>query len=136
MAQILRINPDKEKAKSILKMVDTTLDMVKTIDVKKFPSNLLKEYYDILRELIGIILLMDGYKIIGEESHKELIEYIGKNYSQLSRYQITLLDDLRIKRNKISYNGFFIEPEYLERKIKDIFDVIKILKKIINEKIG
>jgi len=136
MAQILRTRPDKEKAKSILKMANTTLDTIKTIDDKKFPSNILKEYYDVLRELMGIILLMDGYKIVGEEAHKRIIEYIEENHKEISSYQINLLNDLRIKRNKVSYNGFFIESYYLERKVKDIFNIIDILKKIINKNVN
>ena len=46
---LIKINPDKEKAKSILKMVETTLDMIKTINKSKFPSNIAKEYCKLLR---------------------------------------------------------------------------------------
>ena len=49
---LIRITPDKNKAKSLLKMVETTLEMISKIDVEKFPSNVTKEYYEIIRELI------------------------------------------------------------------------------------
>ena len=38
-----KVFPDKEKAKSMLKMVETTIEMIKTVDMEKFPSNVLKE---------------------------------------------------------------------------------------------
>ncbi|VVB88656.1 Uncharacterised protein [uncultured archaeon] len=69
--------PDREKVKSILKMVESTLEMIDTIESKKYPSHVLKEYYEVVRELITIVLLLDGYKTQGEGAHKKLIEYIG-----------------------------------------------------------
>ena len=64
MEELIRVTPDKEKARSILKMVEATLEMIRFIDKIKFPSNVAKEYYEIIRELISIILLLDGrYKM-------------------------------------------------------------------------
>ena len=106
---IIKTVPDREKAKSILKMVETTLEMIDTIDSTKFTSHVVKEYYEAIRELITVILLLDGYK--------------------------TLIDDLRIIRNKISYNGFFVTDDYLERKRKDILMLIDNLRVIIYKKL-
>lgn len=128
---IIKITPDKEKAKSIMKMVKTTLEMIKTIDAKKFASNVLKEYYDVIREFMTVTLLLDGFKTTGEGAHKKLIEYLDENYNQFTKYEISLLNELRITRNKISYNGFFITEDYLERKRKDILDIISKLKSIV-----
>src|SRR5660398_128665 len=110
---IIKTAPDREKAKSILKMVETTLEMIDTIDSSRFSSHVVKEYYEVIRELITVILLLDGYKTQGEGAHKKLIEYIGNNYAEFKVHDIMLIDDLRIIRNKISYNGFFITDDYL-----------------------
>ena len=133
---LIKITPNKEKAQSILKMVDTTIEMIKVIDVAKFSSNVTKEYYDVIRELISVILLLDGYKTYGEGAHKKLVEYIQSNYKEFNEYEISLIDDLRIKRNKIAYNGFFVEQGYIERKIKDIQELIGKLKELIKKKIN
>ena len=117
-----------------MKMVETTLEMIKQIDQTKFPSNLTKEYYDVIRELMSVILLLDGYKTIGEGAHKKLIEYLEDNYKQFEKNEITLINDLRITRNKISYDGFFVTEDYLERKTKGIQTIIPKLKEIIKEK--
>lgn len=131
---LIKITPNKEKAQSILKMVDTTIEMIKVIDVSKFSSNVTKEYYDVIRELLSVILLLDGYKTYGEGAHKKLIEYIQSNYKEFNEYEISLLDDLRIKRNKIAYDGFFVDKDYIERRINDIQKIIEKMKEIIKEK--
>mgnify|MGYP001615342701 CR=1 FL=1 len=109
--------------------------MVKFIDKDKFPSNLTKEYYEIIRELISIILLLDGYKAIGEKAHKRQIEYLEVNYKEFDKAEITLIDDLRITRNKIAYDGFFVKESYVDRKLVDILKIIEKLKGIIDKKL-
>ena len=64
-----------------------------------------------------------------------MIEYIEKNYAEFKVHDITLIDDLRIIRNKISYNGFFVTDDYLERKRKDILMLIDNLRVIIYKKL-
>ena len=132
---LIKVTPDKEKAKSMLKMIKTTIDMLTYLDIVKFSSNITKEYYDVLRELMSIILLLDGYKVYGEEAHKKTIEYIEIKYKTITEAEINLLNDLRIKRNKISYDGFFIEPEYIKNKLERIKKIIIKLEKIISLKL-
>ena len=132
---LIKITPNKEKAGSILKMVDTTIEMIKVIDVAKFSSNVTKEYYDVIRELMTVILLLDGYKTYGDGAHKKLIEYLEANYREFNEYEISLIDDLRITRNKIAYDGFFVKKDYIERKTQDIKKIINKLKKIIKKKV-
>ena len=83
-----------------------------------------------------IILLLDGYKTFGEGAHRRLIEYLEKNYNQFNSYEISLINSLRITRNKISYDGFFVEETYVQRKLKDIWNIIDKLEEIIKEKIS
>jgi hypothetical protein len=133
---LIKVTPNKEKAQSILKMVETTLAMIEQVDKEKFPSNVAKEYYEVIRELTSIILLLDGYKAIGEGAHKKQIEYLEANYKEFSKAEIVLMDDLRITRNKIAYDGFFVKESYVERKLPDIRMVIDKLKEIINKKLS
>jgi len=124
---IIKVTPNKEQAKSIFKMCETTTNMLETIDSSKFPSNIIKEYYEILRELSSIILLLDGYKTKGQGAHKIIIDYIdGKNI--LNNSEISLFNELRDKRNKITYDGFFIKESYFKRKLPQIQKIISKLK--------
>jgi len=135
MADLIRITPDLERAKAINKMVDTTLLMIQEIDKTKFASHVTKEYYDAVRELMNIILLLDGYKITGDKAHKELIDYIRTNY-ELPEHDITLVDNLRITRNKIAYDGFFVPQDYIERTEPKIKNIVEILKSLVNNKLN
>lgn len=116
-------------------MADTTFEMIKTIDTAKFASNVVKEQYDALRELISALLLLDGFKTKGEGAHKLMIQYLGKSYKQFSEFEISILDDLRITRNRIAYNGFFVTADYLEINGAVIQLIIAKLKEIINNKL-
>jgi hypothetical protein len=117
-------------------MAKSTLEMIQDIDKTKFPSNILKEYYDVIRELVGVIMILDGYKIIGENAHKEAFEYIQKNNSAYFKtHQLKLMDSLRILRNEISNDGFFIDTKYLIGVEKDVKEVIKILENLILKKL-
>lgn len=131
---LIRVTPDKTKAESIIKMAKVTVEMIKTINVEKYPSNVVKEYYDVIRELMSVILLLDGYKVYGEGAHKRIIEYIAKNCKQFSSAEITLIDDLRIERHKISYDGFFVKPDYITIRKEGITAVINKLESIIAKK--
>lgn len=133
---LIRITSNKQKAKSILKMVEVTLEMISQIDKSKFASNITKEYYEAIRELMSIILLLDGYKTWGEGAHKKQIEYIEENYQQFNKSEIVLIDELRINRNKIAYDGFFVKENYIDRKLPSIKEIIRKLNNIINKKIG
>lgn len=133
---LVRATPDKEKAESILRMVETTIEMIGSIDKSRFPSNVTKEYYEVIRELISTILLLDGYKTMGEGAHKRMIEYLESHYKEFQDNEISLIDDLRIVRNKIAYDGFFVRVDYVQRKMSDIHDIIRKLKKIISRKLG
>jgi len=133
--KLLKITPDKEKVLSIIRMVETTLEMIKEMNKNKFPSNVTKEYYEIIRELISIVLLLDGYKSIGDGAHKKQIEYLETNYKNFNKAEINLIDDLRIIRNKISYDGFFVKEDYLNRKLININEIINKLNETINKKL-
>ncbi|MBD3204369.1 hypothetical protein GF327_08820 [Candidatus Woesearchaeota archaeon] len=40
---LIKITSDKEKAKSIFRMVNQTIEMIKSIDKDKFSSNVIKQ---------------------------------------------------------------------------------------------
>ena len=118
-----QVYPDREKAKSIYKMVVQTLEMVKTIDQRKFPSNVLKDYYDIIRQLTEIQVLIRGYKAKGDAAHEECFKFAEQS-GILNLTEFLLAEELRKNRNRIEYEGFFIDAAYLTRKQKEITSLI------------
>lgn len=131
---IIKTTPDKEKAKSMMNLIDSREKFLSLASVDKFPTIASEEYYEIIKELATALLLLDGFKIMGEKAHKELIDYLS-NYKDISKEEIVLIDDLRIKRNKSSYEGKPIERIYLENKKEKLLNVIKKLKRLINGKL-
>lgn len=125
---LIKITPDKEKARSILKMISLLEERIKSQDKKKMAALIIADYFEIIKELITAILLADGYKTL---SHKDLIDYLKNKYSQFNANDISNLDSLRILRNRIAYEGFFIEFSYLDRNEVLFKDIIKKLKSVL-----
>ena len=72
---IIKIFPDREKVKSMLNLIKDREEFISTASIK-FPKIIAENYYEIMKELITALLLLDGKKAIGENSHKEMIEQL------------------------------------------------------------
>lgn len=131
---IIKIKPDKERSKSILKMAESTESaikkLIKAIGIKEGQNIIVREYYEIIRELATAILLSNGFKAIGNYAHKETINHLSK-YKEFNKEDILEIQNLRIKRNKNSYEGKPIKSPYLENKKEKLNLIIKKLKKIL-----
>jgi len=131
--ELIKITPDGEKAKSMLRMVSLIEERILSQkDKTKMTSLIIADYYEIIKELITAILLIDGYKTL---SHKDLVDYLKEKCPEFSAYEISFLDDLRVLRNRIAYEGFFIEPSYLVRNESQLKDIINKLKVILDKNI-
>ena len=112
---IIKINPDKERARAIMKMALNREQSLGAIKKAGYSTIICEFYYEIIKELMGAILYLEGKKSVGVNAHKDLIEEISK-MNVLPSQEISLVDDLRIKRNGSSYYGKQIENVYLENK--------------------
>lgn len=130
--ELIKITPDFQKVKSILKMVELVEKRIKIQDKIKFSPLILSDYYEIIKELITALLLADGYKTL---SHKNLIDYLDKKYDKILKEEIYLIDKLRILRNRITYEGFEIKHDYLKDNEFIYIRVIKKLKVLITKKL-
>jgi len=128
-----KVFPDKEKAKSIYRMA---LDRVKFVKSSKidYPNIVVENLYEIIKEFSSAILLMEGIKAIGENAHKEIIDNL-KKYVGFNQEEISILQDLRIKRNNSMYEGKQINPVYLENNKQILLNIADRLKKIVEDKL-
>lgn len=78
---------------------------------------------------------MDGLKSTGENAHKEIINSLIK-YKEFEESEIRIMDDLRIKRNKSSYEGKQVELSYLENKKGALLKIIVKLKDLLDKKLS
>ena len=125
------VERDKEKAKSLLNMAKISLNRLNEFDKFKYPTNTLTDYYDIIHKLMESLSLLKGIKIKGEGAHQELIDYICKTYKFREPERI-FLQELRDYRNRISYEGFNINKNYIQNNISRIEEIISRLIKLTN----
>lgn len=133
MKEEIKISPDKETARAILKMVQTRKEFIESADKNKYPSIIAEGYYEIIKELITALMRVDGYKTL---SHESLVRFLAESYrDHFTESEIMFIDSLRKLRNKIDYKGFFIDPEYIDMNIKKINKVIDKLDNLIKGKL-
>src|SRR3989338_4300803 len=123
---ITTIQPDRQKAESLKAAAETTLQRLQETDIEKYPSNTLKDYYDVAHMIMDAIALVDGVKSRGEGAHQELIDYIANKYS-LGEQTRQFLQQMRDYRNRISYEGFTINKNYIVLNQEKIKQTIKTL---------
>ena len=131
---IIKITPDRERAKMILKRIEEWISYLPHIDTNKFYSIKAENYYEIIRELIGALILLSGSKTVGENAHKELIELLSKD-NKFYEEEIRLIDDLRIRRNKFLYEAKRIELIYVENNKNKLESLISKIKKELKERL-
>ncbi len=129
---LIKITPNKERAKSILEMVSLIEERIKIQDKVKMASLVISDYYEIIKELITAVLLIDGYKTL---SHKDLLDYLKEKYKNFSQNEISLLDNLRVLRNRVAYEGHKIESSYLSRNESLFKQIIEKIKRILEKRL-
>lgn len=112
------------------------LDREKEINVLKinYPTIIAENYYEIIKELSTALLLLYGFKAIGENAHKEIIDSLNR-FADFNPQIISVLQDLRIRRNNSQYEGEPFDISYLENNQKFLLDIIDKLKKIVSNKL-
>ena len=129
---ITKIQPDIERAKSIINLLKERENIIKTLNHESFPTTILENYYEIIKELITAIMYITGLKTTGEGTHIETIDFL-KNYKEFSEYEINILQELRTKRHGSQYYGKIPPPEFLAQNEITFKEVIEKLKSLINK---
>lgn len=131
---ITKTKPDKQKAKALYTMAKITLERLNQLDITKYPTNSLNDYYDIIHKLLEALATMEGVKTQSEGAHHILIDYTCKQH-QLSEATRIFLQELRDYRNRISYEGFSIKVEYIAQNKERINTIIKQLSTKIEQQL-
>lgn len=128
------IRPDMAKAKSLRETSIITLSRLKETDIEKYPSNTLKDYYDIIKGLLEALLYIEGVKMKGESAHYETIQYACERY-KLGESTRVFLQEMRDYRNRFSYEGFSVQGSYIRLNKKRMDDIVQKLIKLADERI-
>jgi len=131
---IIKTFVDREKVKSMLNLIKSREEFVSSVDFKKFSTIVAENYYEIIKELATALLILDGLKAIGEYAHKETLDNLSK-HKEFLHNDIIISNDLRIKRNRSSYEGKSIPSEYIENNKDKLVKIIDKLKGVVMEKL-
>lgn len=129
---IIKVRADKQKSESLKKMAEITLERLNKTDMEEYPSNTLSDYYDVLHKLMEALTIKEGIKTKGDGAHQELIEYIFKQ-NIINEQTRQFLQQMREYRNKISYEGFMINKNYIHLNKERIQDIIKNFLELLKE---
>lgn len=134
MEDLIKITPDIQRSKNLLSQVEIRLKDAKTKDMDIFATLIIEAYYEVIKELLTALLLLDGYKTL---SHTTLIDYLRENYGKdFQENEILCIDELRKVRNRIAYEGFHITKDYCERKGPVALRIISKLKTLVSARIN
>ena len=127
---IREVSIDKDKISSILKMCFVRLKFAKKQEINDETASLITEdYYETIKELLTALLLKNGLK---SNNHECLISYFKKNYPNYE-YETNIIYELKNIRNRINYDGFFIEKQYLIKNKLEFEHIIELLVRLIKE---
>lgn len=122
------IEIDKEKIKSIIKLVDARINFINSINAdKNNVSFIVENYYESIKELLVALLLKNGLK---SSNHQCLITYFYKNY-QNYEYEANVILKMSYVRNRLEYYGEPVDFEFYNKYKEDFLRIINILKTLI-----
>ncbi len=128
---IRKISCDEDKIKAILKMCSVRLKFAKKQEIDDETASLITEdYYEIIKELLTALLLKNGLK---SDNHECLISFFKEKYPN-QEYEINMIYELKNIRNRISYDGIFVEKQYLVKNKLEFEHIINLLVKLIKDK--
>ncbi|MBS3169280.1 hypothetical protein J4210_02245 [Candidatus Woesearchaeota archaeon] len=129
---IRKVEVDTERINSILKMCSVRLRVVVEIKLDHETASIIAEdFYEIIKELLTATLLFAGFK---SDNHECLIAFFKKIYPE-KEYETEIMYELKRIRNKINYEGFFIDKSYIERNKLEFSHIIHFLEDVIKEKL-
>ena len=117
--EIFRISKDERRADALNELAK---NRVAHINELREPYRLIEEYYEIIKEIITAFMYKSGFKTL---SHKVLVEFAKDNIKSLTSAEISLIDELRIKRNNIVYYGEKVTKEFLKTREGAILEIIQ-----------
>ena len=129
---VRKIKPDRAIAVSLLNMIEVRLKDLKLKDRSEFASLIVEAHYEIIKDALTALMALDGYKTL---SHEAPISYMDEFFPEFSESEVLFADLLRKLRNRIAYEGFFIEPAFVERNAEKLDGLVSKLVKLLKARL-
>lgn len=121
---VKKITPDLIRAKSLVETAKERINLITVINEKN-ANFVFEDYYTSIIEIIQGITFTNGYNIL---NHVCLGYYLRDKINDARLF--TLFDDLRYKRNSLTYYGIRMEFKTAKQAIKNSKIVVKKLLEI------
>lgn len=117
-----KISPDINRAKSLIETAKERIGLIKSINEKNC-NFVFEDYYTSIVELIQAVTFRKGYNVL---NHVCLGFYLKDVLKQENLF--ILFDDIRYKRNSLTYYGRKMDFETAKKAIEDCKKIIKELE--------
>ena len=117
------ITPDIKRAESLIETANERINLIKEVNEKNC-NFIFEDYYTSLLELLQAMAFKKGFNIL---NHICLGYYLRDVLKREDLY--ILFDDLRYKRNSLTYYGNRMDYETAKQAIEKCKKIIKELKK-------
>ncbi len=121
----IKVSPDKERAKSLIETAEERISLLTGVN-KRNCNFVFEDYYTTLLELLQAIVIQEGYKIT---NHVCLGYYLRDVLKREELFNV--FDDLRYKRNSLTYYGKRMDFETAKQAIDKCKKLIEIIKTTI-----
>lgn len=127
---IKKVEPDRQKIVSIVKMCNVRLKVVEQIALDAETASVIAEdYYEIIKELLTALLLKDGLK---SDNHECLIRFFKVRFPEYE-YETETIFKLKDVRNRVSYDGIFVDKSYIEMNKLEFKHIIELLRGLLEK---
>ncbi|MBI2041052.1 MAG: hypothetical protein HYT16_03030 [DPANN group archaeon] len=122
-----KVSRDSSRASSLVETAEERIGLVSDVNERNC-NFVLEDYYTSVLEFLQALVALDGYKII---NHVCLGYYLRDILKRLDLYLI--FDDLRYKRNSLTYYGKRMDFETAKASIEKCKRLIRELKLLVEK---
>jgi hypothetical protein len=126
----IKVSPDKERAKSLTETAEERIKLIRGISNKNC-NFVFEDYYTSILELLQAIVILEGYKIT---NHICLGYYLRDTLQREDLY--VLFDDIRFKRNSLTYYGKRMDFETAKAAIDKCKKLFKLIRELASESLS
>ncbi len=124
-----RINPDKDMAASLIESARDRKATVALLPLNETTKEtVISLHYDILREILEALSIVNGYKIYNHECYTYFLKKILNDEESSQEF-----DSLRKLRNGINYYGKHVILEDAKQAIESCENILRKIEKILKE---
>ncbi len=132
--EIAKVPSDPEMARDMLDMARVRIRALSVLEDGGGLLSIRAEcYYEIIKECLVALMVLDGYKTL---SHEVLIGYMAKFLPEFSTQDVQLVDKLRMMRNRALYRGVFIPADFMIREEPNLRRIMDVLLSLLEEAAG